>query len=58
MVTATLNRASLSKLGCHPASRHAQNPKAKTINRETFMDVTFVKQLEGSGFIKSLYSGR
>src|SRR5438132_2118765 len=33
----------------------AQNPKAKSVNPETFMDVTFVKQLEESGFIKSLY---
>lgn len=36
----------------------AQNPKAKTIDPETFMDVTFVKQLDDIGFIKSLYWGR
>lgn len=36
----------------------AQNPKAKTIDPETFMDVTFVKQLEDNGFIKGLYAGR
>ena len=36
----------------------AQNPKAKSVNPETFMDVTFVKQLEESGFIKSLYPAR
>ncbi len=36
----------------------AQNPKAKSANPETFMDVTFVKQLEESGFIKSLYPAR
>ncbi len=36
----------------------AQNPKAKNANPETFMDVTFVKQLEESGFIQGLYAGR
>lgn len=36
----------------------AQNPKAKSVNPETFMDVTFVKQLEEGGFIKSLYPTR
>jgi NitT/TauT family transport system substrate-binding protein len=35
-----------------------QNPKAKSVNPETFMDVTFVKQLEEGGFIKSLYPTR
>ena len=36
----------------------AQNPKAKNANPEGFMDVTFVKQLEESGFIQGLYAGR
>jgi len=36
----------------------AQNPKAKNANPETFMDVTFVKQVEESGFIQGLYAGR
>jgi ABC-type nitrate/sulfonate/bicarbonate transport system substrate-binding protein len=36
----------------------AQNPKAKTVNPETFMDVRFVKQLEESGFLKGLYPSR
>jgi NitT/TauT family transport system substrate-binding protein len=36
----------------------AQNPKAKSANAESFMDVTFVKELDESGFIKSLYPGR
>jgi hypothetical protein len=29
MVTATLSRASFSKLACYPALRHAQNGKPK-----------------------------
>ncbi len=36
----------------------AQNPKAKNFSPETFMDVRFVKQLEESGFIESLYAKR
>jgi NitT/TauT family transport system substrate-binding protein len=36
----------------------ATNPKAKNADPESFMDSTFVKQLDDSGFIKSLYSGR
>jgi NitT/TauT family transport system substrate-binding protein len=36
----------------------AQNPKAKGANPESFMDVSFVKELDESGFIKSLYPGR
>lgn len=36
----------------------AQNPKAKSANPESFIDATFVKQLEESGFIKSLYPAR
>jgi NitT/TauT family transport system substrate-binding protein len=33
----------------------ARDPKAKAANPESFMDVRFVKQLEESGFIQSLY---
>lgn len=36
----------------------AQNPKAKNANPEAFMDVSFVKQLEESGFVQGLYAGR
>jgi ABC-type nitrate/sulfonate/bicarbonate transport system substrate-binding protein len=36
----------------------AQNPKAKNLAPEAFMDVSFVKQLEESGFIQGLYAGR
>jgi NitT/TauT family transport system substrate-binding protein len=32
-----------------------REPKAKNANPESFMDVRFVKQLEESGFIKTLY---
>ena len=32
-----------------------RDPKAKNANPESFMDVRFVKQLEESGFIKTLY---
>ena len=32
-----------------------RDPKAKNVNPESFMDVRFVKQLEDSGFIRSLY---
>ena len=32
-----------------------RDPKAKSVNPESFMDVRFVKQLEDSGFIKTLY---
>jgi len=32
-----------------------RDPKAKNVNPESFMDVRFVKQLEDSGFIQSLY---
>jgi NitT/TauT family transport system substrate-binding protein len=32
-----------------------RDPKAKNVNPESFMDVRFVKQLEDSGFIKTLY---
>ena len=35
-----------------------QNPKAKTVAPEALMDTQFVKQLEDSGYIKSLYSSR
>jgi ABC-type nitrate/sulfonate/bicarbonate transport system substrate-binding protein len=35
-----------------------QNPKAKTVAPESLMDTEFVKQLEDSGYIKSLYSSR
>ena len=33
-----------------------RDPRAKNFPPETFMDMRFVKQLEDSGFIKSLYS--
>jgi ABC-type nitrate/sulfonate/bicarbonate transport system substrate-binding protein len=33
----------------------ARDPKAKTVNPESFMDVRFVKQLDESGFIQRLY---
>ena len=33
----------------------ARDPKAKTVNPESFMDNRFVKQLEDSGFIQGLY---
>jgi NitT/TauT family transport system substrate-binding protein len=36
----------------------AQNPKAKSANAESFMDASFVKQLDESGFIKALYPAR
>jgi NitT/TauT family transport system substrate-binding protein len=36
----------------------AQNPKAKSANAESFMDVSFVKHLDESGFIKALYPAR
>lgn len=36
----------------------AQDPRARGAKPEDFMDVSFVKQLEESGFIQSLYSGR
>jgi ABC-type nitrate/sulfonate/bicarbonate transport system substrate-binding protein len=36
----------------------AQNPKAKSANPETFMDLSFVKKVDESGFIKSLYPTR
>ena len=32
-----------------------RNPKAKTLQPANFIDVTFLKELEQSGFIKSLY---
>ena len=32
-----------------------RDPRAKNYTPETFMDTRFVKQLEDSGFIKSLY---
>lgn len=32
-----------------------RDPKAKNVNPESFMDMRFVKQLEDSGFIRSLY---
>ena len=32
-----------------------RDPKAKNVNPESFMDVRFVKQLEDSGFIQTLY---
>lgn len=32
-----------------------RDPRAKNVNPESFMDVRFVKQLEDSGFIQSLY---
>lgn len=32
-----------------------RDPRAKNVNPESFMDVRFVKQLEDSGFIRSLY---
>jgi ABC-type nitrate/sulfonate/bicarbonate transport system substrate-binding protein len=32
-----------------------RDPKAKTANPENFMDIHYVKQLEDSGFIQSLY---
>ena len=35
-----------------------RDPRAKNVNPEGFMDTRFVKQLEESGFIKSLYSVR
>lgn len=35
-----------------------RDPRAKNVNPETLMDLRFVKQLEESGFIKALYSGR
>jgi NitT/TauT family transport system substrate-binding protein len=34
----------------------ARDPRAKSTNPESFMDVRFVKQLEESGFIRGLYS--
>ena len=36
----------------------AQQPKAKTVSPESFIENRFVKQLEDSGYIKSLYSSR
>jgi NitT/TauT family transport system substrate-binding protein len=36
----------------------ARDPRAKNVNAEAFMDVSFVKQLEESGFIQGLYAGR
>jgi ABC-type nitrate/sulfonate/bicarbonate transport system substrate-binding protein len=36
----------------------AQQPKAKSVNPESFIENRFVKQLEDSGYIKSLYSSR
>ncbi|MEK7335348.1 MAG: ABC transporter substrate-binding protein, partial [Candidatus Binatota bacterium] len=33
----------------------ARDPRAKNVNAEVFMDVSFVKQLEESGFIQGLY---
>jgi ABC-type nitrate/sulfonate/bicarbonate transport system substrate-binding protein len=33
-----------------------RDPRAKNYPPETFMDMRFVKQLEDSGFIKTLYS--
>jgi len=33
----------------------AKNPKAAQANAKTFIDIRFVKELEDSGFIKSLY---
>ena len=36
----------------------ARDPRAKSVNPETLMDLRFVKQLEDSGFIKSLYPAR
>ena len=35
-----------------------RDPKAKTADPESFMDLRFVKQLEESGYIKTLYAGR
>ncbi|HEY1372304.1 MAG TPA: ABC transporter substrate-binding protein [Candidatus Binatia bacterium] len=35
-----------------------QNPKAKTVAPESLMDTQFVKQLEDTGYIKSLYPSR
>ena len=35
-----------------------RDPRAKSVGAENFMDVRFVKQLEESGFIKTLYPGR
>jgi hypothetical protein len=35
-----------------------RDPRAKNHSPETFMDMRFVKQLEDSGFIKSLYPKR
>jgi hypothetical protein len=35
-----------------------RDPRAKNVAPETLMDTRFVKQLDESGFIKSLYSGR
>jgi hypothetical protein len=32
-----------------------RDPRAKNYSPETFMDNRFVKQLEDSGFIKTLY---
>ena len=34
------------------------DPRAKSAAPEEFMDTRFVKQLDESGFIKSLYPGR
>lgn len=36
----------------------ASDARAKGAKPEDFMDVRFVKQLDDSGFIQSLYSGR
>jgi NitT/TauT family transport system substrate-binding protein len=36
----------------------AQQPKAKSVNPESFIENRFVKQLDDSGYIKSLYSSR
>ena len=33
----------------------AKNPKAAQAHAKTFIDIRFVKELEDSGFIKSLY---
>ena len=35
----------------------SQNPKAKDLNVDQLMDLSVVKELEDSGFIKQIYAG-
>jgi hypothetical protein len=47
-----------TQLSWVPGADRCNRPPAKSAKPEEFMDTRFVKQLDESGFIKSLYPGR